>query len=79
MKKIITMSLYLAIITIYSANIFAGADQDIVNAAEQKALNATNGIIRSLTSDLSEFLKDFESVKYLDVQVEDSRLLKSSY
>ena len=70
MKKIITMSLYLAIITIYSANIFAGADQDIVNAAEQKALNATNGIIRSLTSDLSEFLKDFESVKYLDIQAE---------
>jgi adhesin/invasin len=54
----------------YSANIFAGADEDIVKAAEQKALNATNGIIRSLTSDLSEFLKDFESVKYLDIQVE---------
>ena len=70
MKKFITTSLYLVIISIYSANIFAGADEDIVNAAEQKAINATNGIIRSLTSDLSEFLKDFESVKYLDIQVE---------
>ena len=70
MTKFITTSLYLAIISIYSVNIFAGADEDIVNAAQQKALNATNGIIRSLTSDLSEFLKDFESVKYLDIQVE---------
>jgi adhesin/invasin len=70
MKKFITTSLYLAIISMYSANISAGADEDIVKAAEQKALNATNGIIRSLTSDLSEFLKDFESVKYLDMQVE---------
>ena len=70
MKKFITTSLYLVDISVYSANIFAGADEDIVNAAEQKAINATNGIIRSLTSDLSEFLKDFESVKYLDIQVE---------
>ena len=70
MKKIITTSLYLVIISLYSANTFAGADEDIVNAAEQKALNATNGIIRSLTTDLSEFLKDFESVKYLDIQAE---------
>ena len=57
MKKFITTSLYLVIISVYSANIFAGADEDIVNAAQQKALNATNGIIRSLASDLSEFLK----------------------
>ena len=70
MKKIITTSLYLVIISLYSANTFAGADEDIVNAAEQKALNATNGIIRSLTTDLSEFLKNFESVKYLDIQAE---------
>ena len=70
MTKFITTLIYSAIICVYSANIFAGADEDIVNAAQQKALNATNGIIRSLTSDLSEFLKDFESVKYLDIQVE---------
>ena len=70
MKKFITTSLYLVIISVYPSNIFAGADEDIVNAAEQKAINATNGIIRSLTSDLSVFLKDFESVKYLDIQVE---------
>ena len=51
-------------------NVFAGADDEIIIAAEKKALNATNGILRTLTSDLTESLKKFERVKYLDIKVD---------
>jgi|TARA_B110000967_G_C18753698_1_gene494217 adhesin/invasin len=54
----------------YSSNALAGAEEDMISSAEQKALNATNGILRSLTSGLTEALKEFDSVKYLDIAVE---------
>ena len=51
-------------------NSHAGTDDEIIMAAEKKALYATNGIIRTLTSDLTESLKKFESIKYLDIQID---------
>ena len=62
-----------------SANIYAGADDEIIVAAERKALNATNGILRSLTSGLTESLKNFESIKYLDIQVEAQENFNPAY
>ena len=62
-----------------SANIYAGADDEIIAAAERKALNATNGILRSLTSGLTESLKNFESIKYLDIQVEAQENFNPAY
>ena len=62
-----------------SANIYAGADDEIIVAAERKALNATNGILRSLTSGLTESLKNFESIKYLDIQIEAQENFNPAY
>ena len=62
-----------------SANIYAGADDEIIAAAERKALNATNGILRSLTSGLTESLKNFESIKYLDIQIEAQENFNPAY
>ena len=53
-----------------SINVFAGADDEIIIAAEKKALDASNGILRTLTSDLTESLKKFERVKYLDIKID---------
>jgi adhesin/invasin len=61
---------YLVTTFCYSTIAVSGTSDDILKAAEQKALNATNGILRSLTSGLSESFKDFDSVKYLDMQIE---------
>ena len=58
---------------------YAGADDEILEAAERKALNATNGILRSLTSGLTETLKNFDSIKYLDVQIEAQENFNPAY
>jgi adhesin/invasin len=64
-------TLTLAILYVGSISIVcAGADDDIIKAAEAKALNATNGILKSLTSSLTESFSKYDSVKYLDIQIE---------
>ena len=60
-------------------NVYAGADDEIVKAAERKALNATNGILRPLASGLTETLKNFDSIKYLDVQLEAQENFNPAY
>ena len=62
-----------------SANVFSGADDEIIKNAERNALNATNGVLRSLTSGLTETLKNFESIKYLDLQVEAQENFSPAY
>ena len=65
-KKILFFTFTFCLFT----NAFSGADDEIIIAAEKKALNATNGILSTLTSDLTESLKKFESVKYLDIKID---------
>jgi adhesin/invasin len=70
MKKQFLALVYVAISFSCSSVAISGTSDDILEAAERKALNATNGILRSLTSGISESLKNFDSVKYLDMQIE---------
>ena len=69
MKKNIFSPIILVLALVISPNAMAGAEE-LINKAEQKALNATNGVLRSLTSGLTESLKNFDSIKYLDISVE---------
>ena len=69
MKKNIFTPIFLVLALVISPNAMAGADE-LINKAEKKALNATNGVLRSLTSGLTESLKNFDSIKYLDISVE---------
>jgi len=58
MKNFIISSLYLAIITIHSANIFAGVDEDIVNAARIfYPIKFANPLI--VTPDIKKFTVSF--------------------
>jgi len=70
MKIPLTTIFYCFALLACSSNALSGADDDIISSAEQRAINATNGILRSLTSGLTETLEAFDSVKYLDIAVE---------
>ena len=63
MKKQFLALVYVAISFSCSSVAISGTSDDILEAAEKKALNATNGILRSLTSGISESLKNFDSNK----------------
>lgn len=69
MNKISLKLLLLGFLLMSFSISFAGSDE-IIKSAEQRAISATNGFLMSLTSDLSESLKSFDRIKYLDIQIE---------